>query len=773
MPPYRHYCDICKVHFTRKHGLTKHNARVHTDLPARFFCDLCHETFVTHEMYTNHKEIHRPSSDSFSIRQHSARGLVVLYEKHLHNVNSVEEALRTSRRDITDILNYEILQKNMIKASIDIMAEFTKTDLEGNVVDLVNITLHSAFYRIFRRQSVHAFIRKCQNDIFSRVEDFTLRGSNWTFRQAKNIHISIGKMKDLVGGCEGTDKIKLNSIQGGKFLSNPPSSNNECFYACIAHFFTKSNEVSVLDKFISKHITKIGEGPVAVKDIARFERANKNLNVRINVVLYETSRTNKLVLIPLYNSKNEGKYEISLLLYEHSNNNSHYILINDFNKFARTNYGKGHKKGYSNEFFCHNCLCKFSRESTLKEHYELCKKKQTQKLVYPSKGDKLFFKEYNKTYPHSIVMFADFESGMEETDLCEVCNDFKSCTHNTTYLNRQEAIAFSIICVDIDGEVILDYSYAGENCVDHFLDYLMEQQNTLMALLAKEVPGIYSAEDNKKHYREKDCCICGREINSWEIRVRHHNHYNGKLIGIAHQDCNLNCKKPNQIVVYVHNLTGYDSALLIPALGKRSDIMELSVMPYNTEKVRMIKINNFKITDSLDLLHSSLAQVTEDLVLSNHNFPILEKSKLYTTLEQRNLLLRKGVFPYSFAKSAAQLSECKVLPPKEAFYSDLAETHISDDDYEHARHVYDLFCCQNMTDYMLLYVKLDVYLLAESVIKFRKIILEEVNLDCVHYLSSPQLAFSMMLKITKARLDHITDPTMTSLLEENIRGKLS
>ena len=40
--------------------------------------------------------------------------------------------------------------------------------------------------------------------------------------------------------------------------------------------------------------------------------------------------------------------------------------------------------------------------------------------------------------------------------------------------------------------------------------------------------------------------------------------------------------------------------------------------------------------------------------------------------------------------------EEKSLPPKEALYSKLTKSHVSDEDYEHAKKVWDAFECENL-----------------------------------------------------------------------------
>ena len=61
------------------------------------------------------------------------------------------------------------------------------------------------------------------------------------------------------------------------------------------------------------------------------------------------------------------------------------------------------------------------------------------------------------------------------------------------------------------------------------------------------------------------------------------------------------------------------------------------------------------------------------------------------------------------------------LPAKEAFYSKLMESDISDEDYEHAQTVWKEFGCSNLRVYHDLYNISDVLLLADVFENFRDV----------------------------------------------------
>ena len=68
-------------------------------------------------------------------------------------------------------------------------------------------------------------------------------------------------------------------------------------------------------------------------------------------------------------------------------------------------------------------------------------------------------------------------------------------------------------------------------------------------------------------------------------------------------------------------------------------------------------------------------------------------------------------------------------------------TDISDEDYLHAKNVWDSFGCTSIGDYHDLYNKTDVLLWADVFETFRKTCLAQYKLDPAHYYTSPGLSW--------------------------------
>ena len=101
--------------------------------------------------------------------------------------------------------------------------------------------------------------------------------------------------------------------------------------------------------------------------------------------------------------------------------------------------------------------------------------------------------------------------------------------------------------------------------------------------------------------------------------------------------------------------------------------------------------------------------------------------------EHFRLFLRKGVYPYEYMDSFERFEKVS-LPPKEAFYSHLNVSDISDRDYQHALKVYDALECRDLGNFHDWYLSSDVLLLADVFENFRDTCQEKYVLDPAYFL---------------------------------------
>ena len=320
---------------------------------------------------------------------------------------------------------------------------------------------------------------------------------------------------------------------------------------------------------------------------------------------------------------------------------------------------------------------------------------------------------------------------------------------------------------------------ADEDVAQMFVDQLEKDIYNIYQIFGKQKKMIFTRYDMAEFKESTHCWICNGLLG--EDKVRDHCHFTGKFRGAAHGSCNLKFKKPKFTPFFFHNLCGYDSHLLVAKLGKSEG--DITCIPHNEEKYisfsKKIQVGTYldKDKNEKDIIHEIRFLDSAKFMASSLDSLVknLGKDKLHHVRREfdgkTDFILRKGVYPYDCMDCFDKFSETKLLP-KEKFYNRLNETHISDEDYDHARNVWKKFNLKDMGEYHDLYLKSDVLLLADVFEEFRNVCLENYQLDPAWYYTSPGLAWDAALKKTEVKLQLLTDPDML-LMFEGIRGGVS
>ena len=234
----------------------------------------------------------------------------------------------------------------------------------------------------------------------------------------------------------------------------------------------------------------------------------------------------------------------------------------------------------------------------------------------------------------------------------------------------------------------------------------------------------------------------------------------------------MNYRNARFIPIVFHNLTGYDSHLIIKELATSAKCEgRVSIIAENKQKyisfTKFIKGSDFNLRfiDSFRFLASSLDKLASYL----DDVPILseEFEKDGYTSEQITLLKRKGVYPYDFTSSFESL-KVENLPSIQDFYSFLNEEGISEEEYKHAQLVWHTFKIKNLGEYSDLYLKTDVLLLSDIFENFRKSCRAAYDLDVAQYFTLPGFSWDAMLKYTEIVLELLTDIEMLLFVEKGM-----
>ena len=284
---------------------------------------------------------------------------------------------------------------------------------------------------------------------------------------------------------------------------------------------------------------------------------------------------------------------------------------------------------------------------------------------------------------------------------------------------------------------------------------------------------IMTPNDLVKAKESSTCCLCNQTFtlydDTYNRRVRHHNHMTGAFVGMAHNECNLKCPVAEHIPVIFHNLKNFEAHILCKSIGNFKD-HKLSCIAQTDEKYVSFTRGYLRFIDSFQFLPSSLETLVSDL--SQNGLPAMPHLQSEFEEEKAKLLMRKQVYPYKYFSSYDQFHEPN-LPPRKAFYSSLTRDTVTKEDYQHALNVYEKFGSTSLGEFHDLYLKSDVVLLCDVLESFRSLSIEQYGLDPCHFMTSPGLSWAACLKMTNVSLELLTDINKILFVERATRGGIS
>ena len=176
--------------------------------------------------------------------------------------------------------------------------------------------------------------------------------------------------------------------------------------------------------------------------------------------------------------------------------------------------------------------------------------------------------------------------------------------------------------------------------------------------------------------------------------------------------------------------------------------------------------NHLTFIDSFQFMSQSLSSLVNNLPTKAFKYT----SEKFQD-EKLSLMSKKGVYPYDYRDSFGKFNE--ELPTKEDFFSIMNNKHITDEEYEHAKLVWNEFNLKSMGEYHDLYLESDILLLTDVFENFRKVCMLYYKLDPCHYFTSPGLSWDTMLKMTNIKLELMVDIDMFQFIEKGMRGGIS
>ena len=688
-------------------------------------------------------------------------------------------------KELEDILNRD----GGMKVQETLHVTFKKKKIEyrddgqaEEVFEYKDAYFNSTAFTILNEYQIIDGLDKAAEEINNKIAVWLSEGSGWTIEEIRSHYVNIVKYLPL----RGSSYIQLpkelrNSMCG---LINLQNKDDKCLlWSLVRHLNPRKKNpqrITKDDMEFAKRLDFSGiTFPVTINQINRIEKQNK-----INIYLfgYDTVKSRPY---PIYPSPENYDDNLNVLYIEGKTElgeeTSHYVLIEDFSKF---NYKFTKHKG--KKHFCMRCLqCFYSNESLAKHRVYCLAINGVQAIDLPQKyTDKngvertpcVYFKNHHKSLPVPFGIYADFECTTEKISGCQP-SDKKSYTEK---YQKHTACSFGykVVChydKSYSGDVVI---YRGKDCIQRFIKCMFEEVKNCQSIIRDNVnkPLKMTNKDEKSFKMATHCHICEKKYRVDDVPVRDHCHVTGKYRGSAHQTCNLKLKisaENIKIPVVFHNLKGYDSHFIMNELGelikKGEDNIKINVIAQNAEKYMAFYIGkHLSFIDSFAFMSSSLDKLAGNL--EDRDF--IYTKDYFTDPVQFGLVKRKGVYPYDYMDSFSKFNDTE-LPKREDFYSLLTDNNISEDDYSHAKDVWNTFHLKNMGEYHDLYLQTDILLLTDVFENFRKTCLTYYKLDPLHYITSPGLAWDAMLKMTGINLELITDIDMQLFIEKGLRGGIS
>ena len=468
---------------------------------------------------------------------------------------------------------------------------------------------------------VKKILAKVIHTIIEKIIIYQQMGSGWYFKEIVHLEIHTVDYNPM----RGSSYIPLPDwITKKKAIVNIRNKDEKCFlWSVLRYLYPRDKNdfrLTDLKQYENSLNTKGIKFPVRVKDISKFEKNNPKLP-GINV--FSTNENNKFY--PLRMAEKDPQETIDLFLYE-EDGRYHYSLIKSFSRLfrsqitSRTN-GKIH--------ICKRCFTHFSKEELFQKHIEYCSTNETVAVKMPPKNSKLSFNNYHKQLPIPFVVYADFECF---TKPMNTCNPNPADSYTLDY-QKHEPSGFCLYIKGIVSNIFAPIIYTkkkdSDNIAEIFVSKLADITNRLYNDFYRHPKFLRLTKEEQASFdKAKTCHICSKEL--LEDKVRDHCHFTGQYRGAAHNNCNLQCRKPLILPVIFHNLQGYDAHLFIKQLSGLKG--ELNCIPSTEEKYisfsKKIKVDeyrskrtgemvslNFEIRfiDSFKFLQTSLANLVGNL----------------------------------------------------------------------------------------------------------------------------------------------------------------
>ena len=777
-------CRVPPIHFPPAPIQNRQRRHMNVRLSRNFPCDICGRPHGNMAELNEHRRVHSTVISRLPTEMSNDFASVTL-TKYAFGGHACEYDL-VSHEPCSDAMQFFQMSASLIKNLISSLS--TTYTLQGRMVARARFfQLNDAGERVaesflFFPSHAQSFIHDGEewytshsNRIIERLDTVLRNSSDLDFDSIERVYVKLIIRENVDG--QGIFQLPPTLANKRQAIVNVDATS-ECFkfaLLSILHYNDVSNRQRTNPNSYREWVGELNFGDlnvnnININDISRIERLN---NLKINVHVWEAGK-----LTIRYNNPSTIAPKTVNMLLVCKRDSRHYCGIISLKKL---NYGIVTSRKRCTEF-CERCCRHFSSwrnksqgvKETLEEHYQFCREGRLQREVLP-KDSKYSFQRFDAEESLVVVCYSDIESYIapKTKQHCPHVIGMYPMWHEHFTQKRDEAAM---------------RTWAGERCLQNYLAYLdrfvRELDAEIQSLTDQAL--ILSPEEQHAFDRATHCPRCSVAFaQKWKCRkARDHCHITGKYRGLLCNLCNTRLRlKRNILPVVFHNFKGYDGHLICKqAIGEMPG-WRLSVIPTTHEKYMTLRASvevgktkrgrkryfHILFLDSFQFLSSSLAALVDTL----DHLPLTEQRMKARFPNIGDVVIRrKGIFPYSYFDSPARLQET-CLPPIAAFKDDLSGAECEPNDYAHAQQAWSELGCTSLRQYLVAYLHLDIYLLADVFEAFRRLTLNEDGLDPVHFVSLPGLSYASCFKKNGESIDLLQDIDMVRLFERGIRGGLT
>lgn len=496
-----------------------------------------------------------------------------------------------------------------------------------------------------------------------RVEEVMLEGSGFRLSRIERLTVQIFKYEPL----RGSGSLTLPAIlqKKNKSIVNIRNADDQCFKWAVlsalhhdevhAENRNKVTDVASYRRWANELNFDNIEFPMRLTQIEKFMEQNEGIAVNVYYYDLEEKRICPLFLAlkPL-----EYKYVHLLMITESEtspgnemNEQTHFCWIKNLHSLVHLQTSKNTHRIH----LCDRCLNHFSSNEKLEKHKMLCVHMNDCAIEMPTPGNNYeTFKNFKNELKIPFAIYVDTEALLKPPETAMFNVDCSTQAHH-----EHEIHSIGYYFKNENDESKSFYaSNRGPNCIEWFLDELTAIATYIFDFLENKKPmDVLSKEEEEMFENSTFCHICKKNFKNdqTDIRVRDHCHISGCYRGAAHQKCNLDYQIVRNIPVIMHNLSGYDSHLLIKKLATSKRMPgEVNIIPHNSEKyLSFIKIMRgagfndrakkygreikLKFIDSLQFMSASLDHLASLL-------PLEKKTNSQSGMYKIGLLFDRNVY---------------------------------------------------------------------------------------------------------------------------------